>query len=205
MSALEFLSVSAAADHDGLHPVARSAMERAQRNAGATFEERHGWLVPVSLPDEQEHLSRVGVADLSHLAKWEVRPAGDPVEGPGVVWYRISPRRALVLAEPGASLPVRELQAGRLVLDVTAGLSVLALAGPEAGTAMRRLTHLHDFPRGGEVAHVTAHVLTPGGDTYWIVVAQELGHYVWEVAVDVAAALGGGPVGVDALAGGATR
>jgi glycine cleavage system aminomethyltransferase T len=200
VSVLDFLSVSAAADHDGMHPVARSATERAYRDAGATFEERHGWLVPVSVPGERERLGAVGIADLSHLAKWEIRPAGDPVEGRGVVWYRISARRALVLAEPDAELPVRDLQARRLVLDVSAGLSVLALAGPAAATLVRRLTHLHDFPCGGEVAHVTAHVLAPAPDTYWVIAPQEYGHYLWEVAVDVASALGGGPVGVDALA-----
>jgi len=194
------MSVSAAADHGGLHPVARSALERAQRQAGATFAERDGWLVPVSLPNEQEHRARVGVGDLSHLGKWELRPAGEPVGGDGVFWYRISPRRALVLAEPGAPLAVHELQTDRkLVLDVTAALCVLVLVGPAAGTAIRRLTHLHDFPCGGEVAHVTAHVLRPQPDAYWIVAPQEYGHYLWEVAVDVAAALGGGPVGVDAL------
>ena len=61
-----------------------------------------------------------------------------------------------------------------------------------------RLTHLHHFPSGGEVAHVTAHVL-PAGDGFRIVVAQELGLYVAEVALDCARALGGGLVGVDAL------
>jgi len=246
VSVLEFMSVSAAADHGDLHPVARSAMERAQRQAGATFAERDGWLVPVSLPNEREHRARVGVGDLSHLAKWELRPAGEPPalvtnrhelevargepgaghhalvtnrDEPGIagrepgaghqslvtnrhelVWYRISPRRALLLAEPGAPVTLEELRKGRrLVIDVTAALSVLVLAGPEAGTVIRRLTHLHRFPCGGEVAHVTAHVLQPQPDAYWIVAPQEYGHYLWEVAVDVASALGGGPVGVDAL------
>ena len=63
-----------------------------------------------------------------------------------------------------------------------------------------RLTHLHHFPSGGEIAHVTGHVL-PAGAGYRIVVAQEYGHYVAEVALDCAAALGGGLVGVDALPG----
>ena len=75
---------------------------------------------------------------------------------------------------------------------------MLALAGPEATTVLRRLTHLHHLPASGEVAHVNAHVLTVGG-MIWIVFPQEFGHYLWDVAVDRAAALGGGPVGVDAL------
>ena len=39
---------------------------------------------------------------------------------------------------------------------------------------------------------------------YWVLCAQELGQYVWEVAVDRASALGGGAIGVDALPKGAT-
>ena len=65
---LSFLSVDAAADHGDIHPVAVSAIERAQRDLGATFEERGGWLVPVSIPGEEQH-DAVGIADVSHLTK----------------------------------------------------------------------------------------------------------------------------------------
>ena len=75
---------------------------------------------------------------------------------------------------------------------------MLAVTGPQARSLVARLTHLHHFPSGGEVAHVTAHVL-PAGNGFRILVAQELGHYLAEVALDRARALGGGLVGVDAL------
>jgi glycine cleavage system aminomethyltransferase T len=202
MSELAVISPGLASDQGGMHPVARSSMERRQRDAGATFEERHGWLVPVSLPDEREHLGRVGVADLSHLTKLEVRPAGAPLEGEGIVWHPLSPRRALVFCAPAVADEVRGRLGERRVLDLTGGLAILAIGGPEAATLLRRLTHLHHFPSGGDVAHVTAHVLEAGGG-YWIVFPQEYGHYLWEVAVDHAVPLGGGPVGVDALGGGA--
>jgi hypothetical protein len=39
----------------------------------------------------------------------------------------------------------------------------------------------------------------PAGAGYRVLVAQELGHYVAEVALDCATALGGGLVGADAL------
>ncbi len=195
-----FLSVDAAADRGGFHPVATSAIDRAQRDLGATFEERDGWLVPVSIPGEAEH-SAVRVADVSHLTKLELRPAGEPIDGEGVVWYAISHRRALVLCAPSQGSAVRAQIGDRFSLDVTSAYSVIAIAGPEANTALRRMTHLHHFPAGGEIAHVQGHVLERDG-AYWIICAQELGQYVWEVAVDRASALGGGPVGVDALAGG---
>jgi|APDOM4702015191_1054821.scaffolds.fasta_scaffold232324_1 glycine cleavage system aminomethyltransferase T len=201
MSVLEFLSVGAAADQGAFHPVAKSSLERRFRDAGATFEERGGWLVPVSVPGEEGWLAHVGVADISHLAKFEVRPAGEPVEGDGIVWYPISQRRALVLCAPSLAPRVREQTSDRFVLDVTGALSVIAIVGPEADTVLRRLTHIHHFPSGGEVAHVTAHVLQRGGG-YWLVFAQELGHYLSEVVLDRAGALGGGLVGVDALGAG---
>jgi len=188
VTALEFLSVSAASGG----AVAKSSMQRAQREAGARFEERDGWLVPVAIPGEESHRENVGVADLSHLSKLEVRPALDAIDDDGAVHYRISPRRSLVIG----GNPTLE---GKLVLDVTAALSILALVGPQADALIRRLTHLHRFPSGGEVVHITAHVLKPAGDTYWIVFPQEYGQYIWEVAVDVAAPFGGGPLGVDAL------
>jgi len=200
---LAFVSPGAAADAGGFHPVARSPLERHFRDAGATFAERDGWLVAVSVPDEQEHLAAVGVADLSHLTKLEIRPSAHV---PSLatdcykVWYAISPRRALVLCEAHDAAAVRSAVEGRFVLDVTAQVAIVAIIGPEAGTVLRRLTHLHHFPSGGEVAHVTAHVLEQGGG-FWIVCPQEYGHYMADVALDRAGALGGGPVGVDALGG----
>ena len=195
---LPFLSVDAATDHGDVHPVAKSAIERAQRDLGATFEERYGWLVPVSIPGEKEHLAAVGIADVSHLTKIELRPAGVPIEGEDVIWYEISPRRALVLCPPSLGASVRGQVGDRFSLDVTGAYSVIAIVGPEAETVLRRLTHIHHFPSGGEIAHIQGHVLEQGG-AYWMICPQELGHYVWDVAVDRASALGGGPIGVDAL------
>jgi glycine cleavage system aminomethyltransferase T len=194
---LAFLSVDAAADARDLHPVAKSAIERAQRDLGATFEERDGWLVPVSIPGEEDHAG-ARIADVSNLTKLELRPAGAPIGGEGVTWYEISPRRALVMCPPALGGSVRAQVGDRFSLDVTSAYSVIAIVGPEADTVLRRMTHLHQVPSGGEIAHVQGHVLPcPGG--YWVVCAQELGQYVWEVAVDRASAVGGGAVGVDAL------
>ena len=200
MSGLAFLSVDGAADSGGIHPVAKSAIERAQRDLGATFEERDGWLVPVSIPGEENHAA-AGIVDASHLTKFEIRPAGEAIGGDGIVWYPISPRRALALCLPPLGDSVREQAGDRFILDVTGAYSVIAITGPEAETVLRRMTHIHHFPSGGEIAHVQGHVLQRGSG-YWVICAQELGHYVWEVAVDRASALGGGPVGVDAVAGG---
>jgi len=205
MSVLDFLSPSAAAPAGAFRPLARSSMDRAQREAGAEFEEREGWLVPVALPGEAERLAAVGVADLSHLGKLELAgPLSGAEEVAGVVvTHVISPRRTLVLCETARTPAVREaLSVHGAVLDVTAGLGVLALVGPEVGTLVRRLTHLHEIPSSGELAHVnTVHVLARPGGGVLLVFPQEYGHYLWEVAVDRAQPLGGGPVGVDAIGG----
>ena len=176
--------------------MARSAAERLFRAAEATFEERGGWLVPTAVPGEADSIARVGIADLSSLRKLDVRPAPGDVDG--ATTYRLSPRRALVLYADAAHPAPEGLPDAALVVDVTAAYTVLAFTGPEARALLSRLTHLHHFPSGGEVAHVTAYVL-PAASGYRVVVAQELGHYLAEVALDCARALGGGLVGVDAL------
>jgi glycine cleavage system aminomethyltransferase T len=197
---LDFLSPSLARDEGGLHPVARSAAERVFRSAGAAFVERDGWLVATEVPGEADRIGRVGIADLSHLGTLDVRPApAADLGGEGVTTYRLSPRRALVLFPHAARALVDEQLGGlALVTDATAAYTVLALTGPEARALLARLTHLHHFPSGGEIAHVTGHLL-PAGAGYRVLVAQELGHYVAEVALDCATALGGGLVGADAL------
>ncbi len=192
--ALDFLSPGLAHDDNGFHPVARSSLERLYRAAGATFEKRDRWLVATAVPGEADRLRHVGIADLSQLGKLDVRPAPPDVDGPTT--YRLSRRRALVLFPTEARARVENGLPP--AVDVTAAYAVLGVTGPEARALLGRLTHLHDFPCGGEVAHVTAHVL-PSGDGYRLVVAQELGLYLAEVALDSAEALGGGLVGVDVL------
>jgi glycine cleavage system aminomethyltransferase T len=203
MSSLDFLSPDRARSDLGFSPVAKSSMERRQREAGATFEERDGWLVAVSLPNEQPHLRHAGIVDLSHLAKVEVTGrVPSPVVGE-TLRHVITKDKAIVLSPTGQGTAVRArlAEAGAGVLDVTGALSAFAVIGPEAPAVMRRLTQLHSFPASGDVSHVTAHVLLyPGG--YLIVFPQEYGHYLWEVAVDAAEQLGGGPAGVDAIEGG---
>ena len=201
MSALDFLSPDRARADLGFTPVLKSSMERRQRDAGAHFEERHGWLIPVSIPGEAERVARVGIADLSHLGKFEVRGAGAPVDGgEAAVWYQVTPRRAIALCPSTQTGWLRDRleRSFPFVLDLTGALAILAVVGPQAPSVVRRLTHLHHFPASGPVAHVPAHVLERDGG-YWLVFPQEYGHYLWEVAVDAAEPFGGGPVGVDAM------
>ncbi len=202
MTSLDFLSPDRARAELGFSPLLRSSMERRQREAGATFEERGGWLVPTRMPAEERHLAHAGIADLSHLAKIEVTGR---VPGPVVgetMRHRITEDKALVLCPfaQGAAVRARLGEAGADVLDLTGALSALAVVGPEAAAVMRRLTQLHAFPASGDVSHVISHVLVVDAG-FLIVFPQEYGHYLWEVAVDAAEQFGGGPVGVDAIEG----
>src|SRR5262245_41521780 len=97
MTALDFLSPDRAKVDTGFTPALRSSMERHQRDAGAQFEERDGWLVPVRFSGEADRLRQVGIADLSHLGKLEVFGDGAREERPDLVWYPYRPGRALVL------------------------------------------------------------------------------------------------------------
>lgn len=123
-----------------------------------------------------------------------------------IEWYRVREGLSLVLCRFEDTFVLRSALARRaeLVLDQTAAYAVLGLRGPQAGAVLRRLTDLHDLPASGSVGHVTGHVLERNGG-YWIVFAQEYGHYLWEVAVENAERFGGGPVGVDAFLAGEGR
>jgi glycine cleavage system aminomethyltransferase T len=201
VSSLAFLSPDAARQDLGFAPVLVSSMDRRLRDAGATFEVRDGWRVATTVPGEEHHLEHAGICDLSHQAKIRVRGVvPDPVLGE-TVRHLVTEDEALVLCpyRQGAAVRERLSERGGSVLDLTAAYAVLAIFGPQAQTVLRRMTHLHRFPASGDVSHVTAHVLVHG-EAYWIVFPQEYGHYLWEVAVDAAEPLGGGPVGAEAIA-----
>ena len=200
VSGLDFLSIERAEAAGEFRLLARSSMEQRQRDAGAVFAERDGWLTAVSFPDETAHLACVGVADLSHLGKLEVRGASHPPLGPDAVWYQVHPERALCISPPGRAAALQEelARGGAHVIDQSAGLAILALAGPHTRALLRRLTDLDELPASGQVARVRADVLERGSDV-WIAFGQDYGHYLWEVVVDAAAPFGGGPIGLDVL------
>jgi sarcosine oxidase gamma subunit len=71
------------------------------------------------------------------------------------------------------------------------------LEGPGADRVLRRLTELDldRLPLVGQLAHIRALVARQDEDRFLLVFPQEFGHYLWEVVVDAAEPLGGGPVG----------
>lgn len=198
-ASLAFLRTEPLETWDGVQPLMRSSLAHRHRALGAELVTRSGWVVPVAYPGEADRAT-AGVSDLSHVAKLEAW--GDEPTSTGTLaavpvgrdhWHVLCP-----FADVGA-LRAAIAERGRVV-DRTSAWNVLGLSGGQAETLLRRLTSIRDLPGRGPVGKVPGTVLTrPGG--FWIVVSQEVVRYVWDLAVDLAEPLGGGPVGADAAWG----
>jgi len=125
-----------------------------------------------------------GVTDVSHLGKLEVR-GGVP---DGAIPIGID--RALVVVD-GDARPERDrlLAQGYRVYDMTAALAALEVEGE---ALMRRLTELDldALPAVGSILRGTPAVIERrDGDRFRLFVPQELGRFVAETVVDLAAGL----------------
>jgi heterotetrameric sarcosine oxidase gamma subunit len=135
-----------------------------------------------SAPSEVRDRSR-------ELAKIEVRGDHAALET-GAEVVRLAPRRALVLAPYAEGAALRAELAQRFaVVDLTGALAALAVTGPRAERALRRMTELDldALPAVGSVARVRCVVLRDGPDAFRLLVAQELGHYLAHVVLDALA------------------
>ena len=126
----------------------------------------------------------VGVTDVSQLGKLEVR--GGVPEGA----ISIGVDRALVIVD-GDARPERDrlLGEGYRVYDLTAALAALEVEGE---ALMRRLTELDlgALPAVGSILRGTPAIIERlGGDCFRLFVPQELGQFVAETVVDLAAGL----------------
>jgi glycine cleavage system aminomethyltransferase T len=203
---LDFLSPAPSA-------IARSPMEREALAAGARVEQRDGWNVALSFEGEERHLATVAFADRSQIGKLEVigehgLELGKGTRREGAWWCPTSRERALVLCEPDRTAELRD-QLGGAAVDLTSAMGALTIAGPLAGELFARFTAIdlrphvtpvHGF-RPGSVARTPGAVLREDEERWLMLFGAALGSYVWTVVADAAASLGGGPVGVDALAG----
>ena len=159
------------------------------RAAGATFERRGAWEVPVTVPGEAARLERVGFADASSLTKLELRGGDAPSAEADRAVVTVSPRRWIVI---GGTDPGR-------ALDMTGAWSLLVIAGPEAPRLLRRLGPVAEVPGAGPVAGVVGRVLRRH-DAIWVMTASEFAQHLYDACADLCAPLGGGPVGLDAIA-----
>jgi heterotetrameric sarcosine oxidase gamma subunit len=219
MSSLAFLS-------PGPGAVARSPMEPGAAAAGAKFEERDGWKVAVSFPDEERALSTVGFADMSNIWKTEIQgdvsaitglnlELGTATRSEGAWWCPYSPTRAVVLCRSCDTVALRDrLTASAAetnglgsVIDITSAQGAMTILGPLAREVFARFTAIDLRPqvtpvhawRPGSVARTGGAILCEAPDRYLMLFGAALGQYVWTLVDDAVRHLGGGPVGADAL------
>jgi glycine cleavage system aminomethyltransferase T len=164
VNALAFLS-------PGPGAVAKSPMEPGAAAAGATFEERDGWNVAVSFPDEDA--SVVGFADVSHLGKIEIQASADDLasivsraigerlelgratRAERAWWCPYSPTRAVVLCPSGDTVALRDhltalaADADGLtsVIDTTTAQGAMTITGPLAREVFARFTAIDLRPQ----------------------------------------------------------
>jgi glycine cleavage system aminomethyltransferase T len=204
VSALDFLSPTAA-QANGHTPIARSPMEGNAKAAGARFELRDGWNVPVEYARGAQSLDAVAWADVSHLSKFELR--GERVGGEfgtatrlGDAWWcRLTADRALVVG--GSDVP----DGG---LDVTTCFAALTIIGPQARETIARFCALdlrpshappHSF-RPGSIARQPGMIVVEAENRFLLLFGWAVAEYVWTVVADAARPLGGSPIGIEALA-----
>ena len=202
---LDFLTP--AADSDQI--VARSPMEGMAKAAGARFEVRHGWNVAIDYPGRRASRG-VGWADVSHLPKLQLQgvseaitslPFGTAVRQDDAWWCRLTESRALVIgARPG----VEDLD----VTDVTSNFAAITITGPLARETFARFCALdlrsHVTPitalRPGSIGRQPGILIREDEDRYLFLFGWATGEYMWSTVADAAEHLGGGPIGIDALA-----
>jgi heterotetrameric sarcosine oxidase gamma subunit len=151
--------------------LAKSPMEPGAVSSRATFEERDGWKVAVSFPNESSDV--VGFADMSHIGKIEIqasahdlasivsRAVGERLElgratrAERAWWCPYSPTRAVVLCEPGETVALRDhltasaAEANGLgsVIDSTTSQGAMTILGPQAREVFARFTAIDLRPQ----------------------------------------------------------
>jgi sarcosine oxidase gamma subunit len=193
VSALDFISLEHARTDDRFRPVAKSPMQRRVADADAEFQERDGRLVASWVPGQAD--LRMRVRDVTHAYR-VVEAEGDAEISFGDGAHGVRPPtgrgRVLVAYERGTG---SDGNVPHGALDVSAAWAALEIEGAGADRVMRRLTELDldELPLVGALSHVRALVARPDEDRFLVVFPQEYGHYLWEVVVDAAEPLGGGP------------
>jgi sarcosine oxidase gamma subunit len=199
-SAYPFLTTAPAETTTPFEPVLRSSLAHRHRAAGARFELRDGWQVAVAHPDEGTRLG-AAIADVSHVGKLEVFADGEPRDEAIQDCVPVGPGHWVLVCRSGDLSALVERLAGtaEFVVDRTSAWCALLLAGADRDTLLRRVSQVQAVPGRGPIGRVPATILNrPSG--YWLLFSQEFAQYVWDLATDAAAPLGGGAVGVDAVA-----
>jgi glycine cleavage system aminomethyltransferase T len=198
--------------------IRRSAAARLSSRRGAVFVEESGWELPATYGDDASERAvirdRVAIADVTARAKVDVRgsvPGTLPLPD-DAVHARISAAWTVVFGPPDAEAGLIDVIAASvgpraMVTDATHLYAGFALVGPDVPHVLERVTSWNPSTLGqGEatsapIVDVPAVIVRrdlpiPVFETY---VATEHARYAWESLSGVVGALGGQPVGWQAL------
>ena len=147
-----------------------------------------------------------------------VSEADSPLERGGkLLAVRLAPDEFVLLTPAGvAPFAIKAIQSGHLncayAIDVTSGLCGVAIAGPATQGMMSRVTEIDTSPgampdlacvqsRFADVQGLLLRRDVNGIAMYQFYAGREFGEYLWEVFIEAAHEVGGGPVGTEALLG----
>jgi len=133
----------------------------------------------------QRALAGTDLVDVSDTGKVELR--GDVAAFEAARILRLTPRRAIVLTDDPEGCVDDARAAGLRAYDLTAAFAGIRIEGDEL---LRRLTEVEvTAPIAAPVADVPA-LIFPRDGGYELYVAQELGHHLALVVLDLQAGLG---------------
>ena len=147
-----------------------------------------------------------------------VSEAGSPLERGGkLLTARLAPDEFLVLTPAGvAPLAIDAIQSAHPncahSIDVTSGLCGVAIIGPATHQLMSRITEIDTSPsvlpdlrcvqsRFADVQGILLRRDVNNIAIYHLYAGREFGEYLWEVLIETAHEVRGGPVGTEALLG----
>ena len=134
----------------------------------------------------------------------------------GAWWCPMTRSRLIVICAPAKLAAIREAltdaaatASGSVsIVDVTTVFAALVIVGPAAREVFARfsaldlraqVTPIHGL-RPGSIARQPATLIREGEDRFIFWFGWGTGEYMWTVVADAAEHLGGGPIGLDALA-----
>ena len=156
-----------------------------------------------------------GAAD---LPTGSLKEADSPLERGGkLLAVRLASDEFIVLTPAGvASYAISAMQSDQPncthAVDVTSGLCGVAIVGPATYEMMSRITEIETSPRAlpdltcvqsrfGDVQGLLLRRDVNDIAMYQVYAGREFGEYLWEVLIEAAHEVGGGPVGTQALLG----
>ena len=198
--------------------IRRSAVSRLSSRRGAVFVEEAGWELPATYGDDAAERAvirdRVALADVTARAKVDVRgrvPGTLPFPEEAVP-ARLSPSWTVVFGPPDAEASLldaigAESGPGVTVTDVTHGYAGFALLGPHVPRVLERATSWDPSTLGvggaaaAPIMEVPAVIVRRALSvpTVEVYLGIEYARYAWEELARVVGALGGQPVGWQAL------